>query len=87
MEAIRAASVTGRFDFTEHAAHRAVELRNILTTVEPNPVGAGVHRVGRPLHIQAADSPSPTVRTISLYEPDPAEWEDYERRRWLYPNV
>ncbi len=26
-----------------------------------------------------SDSPSPLVRIITLYEPDPAEWEDYER--------
>ena len=41
----------------------------------------GFTGVGRPLHIQVADSPSPTVRIITLYYPDPAEWEDYERRR------
>ena len=37
--------------------------------------------VGRPLHIQVTDFPSPLVRIITLYEPDPAEWEDYERRK------
>ena len=35
----------------------------------------------RPLHIQIADSPALPVRIITLYEPDPAEWEDHERLR------
>ena len=41
----------------------------------------GFTGAGRPLHIQVADSPSPSVRIITLYDPDLAEWEDYERRR------
>ena len=98
-EIIRAAFVADRFDFTEHAAERAVE-RNIseqeireagsqAITIEvypddkygPTRLLLGFTGVGRPLHIQVADSPSPTVRIITLYYPDPAEWEDYERRR------
>ena len=41
----------------------------------------GFTEAGRPLYIQVADSPSPLVRIITLYEPDPAEWENYERRK------
>ena len=41
----------------------------------------GFTRAGRALHIQVADSPSPPVKIITLYEPDPAEWENYERRK------
>ena len=41
----------------------------------------GFTGVGRPLHIQVADSSSSLVRIITLYEPDPAEWEGYEKRR------
>ena len=37
--------------------------------------------VGRALHIQVTEFPSPLVRIITLYEPDPAEWEDYQRRK------
>ena len=39
----------------------------------PNRLLLGFTEVRRPLHIQAADSPSPLVRMITLYEPDPAE--------------
>ena len=99
LEAIRAAFVAGRFDFTEHAAERAAE-RNIseqeireagaqAITIEkypddkygPTRLLLGFTGAERPLHIQVADSPTPTARIITLYEPDPAEWEDYQRRR------
>ena len=99
LETIRAAFAAGQFDFTEHAAERAVE-RNIseaeigyagsqAITVEeypddkygPTRLLLGFTGAGRPLHIQVADAPSPTARIVTLYEPDPAEWEDYRRRR------
>ena len=98
-EIIRAAFAIGRFDFTEHAAERAV-VRNIgereiqeagsqAVTIEeypddkygPTRLLLGFTAARRPVHIQVADSPSPTVRIVTLYEPDPAEWEDYQRRR------
>jgi len=99
LETIRAAFVLGQFDFTEHAAERAVE-RNIseqeireagsqAITIEeypddkygPTRLLLGFTGAGRPLHMQVADSPLSTVRMITLYEPDPAEWEDYQKRR------
>ena len=99
LETIRAAFAAGQFDFTEHAAERAVE-RNIseaeigyagsqAITVEEYPddkygstrLLLGFTGAGRPLHIQVADAPSPTVRIVTLYEPAPAEWGDYRRRR------
>ena len=98
-EIILRALAVGQFDFTEHAAERAVE-RNIsereiqevgsqAATIEeypddkygPTRLLLGFTGTGRPLHIQVADSPSPTVRIVTLYEPDPAEWEDHRRRR------
>ena len=98
-EIIQEAFAAGLFDFTEHAADRAVE-RNIseqeireagsqsVTIGEypddkygPTRLLLGFTGAGRPLHMQVADSPSPMVRMITLYEPDPAEWEDYRRRR------
>ena len=98
-ETIQAALATGRFDFSEHAAERAVE-RNIseqeireagsqATTIEeypddkygPTRLLLGFTEIGRPLHLQVSDSLAPLVRIITLYEPDPAEWEDYERRK------
>ena len=41
----------------------------------------GFTRFGRALHMQVADTPSPPVKIITLYVPDPEEWEDYERRK------
>jgi hypothetical protein len=98
-ETIQAALAAGRFDFTEHAAERAV-VRNIgereiqeagsqAVTIEeypddkygPTRLLLGFTGTGRPLHMQVADSPSPTVRIVTLYEPNPAEWEDHRRRR------
>ena len=97
-EIIRAAFAADRFDFTEHAAERAVD-RNVseqeireagsrAITIEeypddkygPTRLLLGFTGAGRPLHIQVADSPSPLARIITLYESDPAEWEDYQRR-------
>ena len=36
---------------------------------------------GRPLHLQVSYFDSLFVKIITLYEPDPAEWEDSTRRR------
>ena len=33
--------------------------------------------------MQVTDAASPAVKIITLYEPDPAEWENYERRKWI----
>ena len=47
----------------------------------PSRLLLGFTGLGMALHLQVADSPSPMIRIITLYQPDPAEWEDYERRR------
>ena len=36
---------------------------------------------GRPLHVQVSTADTALVRIITVYDPDPAEWEDYRRRR------
>ncbi|MBA5867445.1 MAG: DUF4258 domain-containing protein [Nitrospira sp. CR1.3] len=36
---------------------------------------------GRPIHIQVSHLDPGLVKIITLYEPDPAEWYDYARRR------
>lgn len=36
---------------------------------------------GRPLHIQVSHVDSDLLKIITIYEPDPAEWYDYARRR------
>ncbi len=42
----------------------------------------GLTRSGRPLHLVAAyDEAGPRVIVITVYQPDPREWEDYRRRR------
>jgi len=41
----------------------------------------GFTKTGRPLHIQASYTESEMVRIITLYEPDPKEWIEFEKRR------
>jgi hypothetical protein len=36
----------------------------------------GFSRSKRPLHIQVSRIPSDTTRIITIYEPDPLEWEE-----------
>jgi len=36
---------------------------------------------GRPLHIQCSYPSRPLIKIITLYEPDPARWIDFKRRR------
>ena len=36
---------------------------------------------GRPLHVQTSRVDSDLLKIITIYEPDPAEWYDYTRRR------
>ena len=35
----------------------------------------------RPLHIQCSYPSRPLIKVITLYEPDPARWIDFKRRR------
>lgn len=41
----------------------------------------GFTTAGRPLHIQVSHVDSDLLKIITIYEPDPAEWYDYSRRR------
>ena len=41
----------------------------------------GFTNSGRPLHLQVSCMDTTMVRIITLYEPDPAEWIEYSRRR------
>ncbi len=41
----------------------------------------GMTRVGRPIHVQCSDSSRPTVKIITIYEPDPALWIEFKVRR------
>lgn len=47
----------------------------------PSSLLLGFTTAGRPLHIQVSHVNSDLLKVITLYEPDPAEWYDYARRR------
>ncbi|MBP7960545.1 MAG: DUF4258 domain-containing protein [Caldilineaceae bacterium] len=90
----------GRFEFSRHAFHRAVE-RNISDAeiremamnarlIEDYPddkytascLLLGFSKAGRPLHIQVSRAETELVKIITLYEPDPDEWNDrFTQRR------
>jgi hypothetical protein len=39
--------------------------------------------VDRPIHVQCSDPSRPTVKIITVYEPDPALWIEFKVRRTL----
>ncbi|KAF0107403.1 MAG: hypothetical protein FD146_1881 [Anaerolineaceae bacterium] len=41
----------------------------------------GFTKSGRPLHMQVSYADSELARIITLYEPDPNEWIEFEKRR------
>jgi hypothetical protein len=41
----------------------------------------GFTDTGRPLHLQVSYIESDMLKIITIYQPDPAEWYDYSRRR------
>ncbi len=41
----------------------------------------GFTRAKRPLHLQVSYADTEMVRIITLYEPDPNEWEGFSKRR------
>lgn len=47
----------------------------------PSSLLLGFTITGRPLHIQASHVDSDLLKIITIYEPDPAEWYDFARRR------
>jgi len=47
----------------------------------PSSLLLGFTMAGRPLHIQISHIDSNLLKIITIYEPDPAEWYDYARRR------
>ena len=47
----------------------------------PSSLLLGLTVTGRPLHIQTSHVDSDLLKIITIYEPDPAEWYDYARRR------
>ena len=47
----------------------------------PSALVLGFTLIGRPLHILVSLSDTPFLRIITIYEPDPNQWEDFIRRR------
>ena len=47
----------------------------------PRSLLLGFTVTGRPIHIQASHVDSDLLKIITIYEPDPAEWYDYAKRR------
>jgi len=41
----------------------------------------GMTQAGRPVHIQCSYPSRPLLKIITLYEPDPRRWIDFEMRR------
>lgn len=97
---LRQQLTTGRFEFSRHAFHRAVE-RNISEAeirqaggkaiiieaypkdkYSPSCLLLGYTANGRVLHLHVSQANTELVKIITLYEPDPGEWNDtYSKRR------
>ena len=41
----------------------------------------GFTQIGRPLHIQCSYPSRPVIKVITVYSPDPDEWEDWRVRK------
>ena len=41
----------------------------------------GFTQVGRPLHLQCSYPSRPVIKVITVYDPDPDEWEEWRIRR------
>ena len=41
----------------------------------------GITELNRPLHIQRSYPSRPKVKIVTVYEPSPEEWDNYEKRR------
>jgi len=47
----------------------------------PSCLISGFTTARRPLHIQCSYPSRPLIKIVTLYEPDPEHWIDFERRR------
>lgn len=47
----------------------------------PSCLVAGKTVAGRPLHVQVSYPTRPLIKIVIVYEPDPAKWIDFKRRR------
>jgi len=66
-----------------------IQVANVAKIIEdypedkyaPSCLLLGFTLLGRPLHMQVSYLDSPMVKIITIYEPDPAEWNEYSNRR------
>lgn len=47
----------------------------------PSCLVLGVTQKGRPIHVQVSYPARPLIKVITLYEPDPTRWINFEKRR------
>ena len=71
---------------------RVQEIREAIRTAElledypddkygPSCLLLGFTQTGRPVHIQCSYPARPVVKVITIYEPDPAEWDGFRVRK------
>jgi len=65
---------------------QAVKSGKIIETYPDDKYGPscllfGFSKSGRPIHLQCSYPVRPLIKIITVYEPDPAEWIDYQIRR------
>ena len=71
------------------------ELREAITTASiiedypddkygPSCLVLGFTREGRPIHVQVSYPARPLLKVITLYEPDPTRWINFNKRRKRY---
>jgi len=58
-----------------------LEADAIITSRNGDVIRTAKAAARRPLHLQVSYVDSELAKIITLYEPNPAEWYDYERRR------
>ena len=69
-----------------HEVEEAVESGTVIEDYPSDKYGpscliAGRTNASRPLHIQCTYASRPRVKIITVYQPDPAEWDDFGKRR------
>ncbi|MBC7817642.1 MAG: DUF4258 domain-containing protein [Planctomycetaceae bacterium] len=47
----------------------------------PSCLVLGFTTAGRPIHIQCSHPSRPMIKIITVYQPDPDEWDDFKHRR------
>jgi hypothetical protein len=49
----------------------------------PSCLVLGFTQIGRPLHVQCSYPSRPSIKIITIYEPDPTRWVEFRVRRTL----